>query len=679
VNARPAPRLGSGWPGDPAFVRERARHAVVVEAALHQLLQRSEGLVAPARHWLANGAYPDGQLQHFLAHEWASPAMEYGFWLIEDRPTQPVAAAVRRQLMAVAMGSEIATRMGRAVLTAEPALPRAGGLLLPWWSAWIAAQIVQACPDTPHLLSAFHEAWASWITAEMRYRERHWGRLTPFDATDEPLLADRFALSRIGVALASTAIGREDELPVLTALVDQLNLGMNLLDDLRTLRVDLSRRHYSWPIMQTLVAARCPLQEPVIAATLLGAAVLTGAVSRLADEWQVRLTQTAHHASALDLPRFATAAHWLQDQFGAIAHTFSLSALKGTGSTPVDPDGRAQLPGHAFIVEARPPVALARQMARDYLLADETFRESWEVYRWGFLNQPVQTSRRYPVGLILENLAHAGLGRPDLVDALLDDFIASGFHYFDEASPLPPDSDSISLMFRLTALSRAPQHYRERLAIPLGWVRGNQQPSGEVRIWFHDGPAFDETRAYFSAILQLHCTAIQANLIGGLQAMGIAPDDPLLQGTLRWYAGAVAERGGASSWFYPHAYWLWAWAQWVRPLHTDAPASQHREAMPDRMVAERHQLIAQGGWLPLTAAWLVLSASPSVADPPALTRALQDRLLESQRPDGSWEAEPLYFGPSAGNGMTAHSSRLLTTSYCLRALAHLSQEAAADG
>lgn len=80
MNARPAPRLGSGWPGDPAFVRERARHAVVVEAALHQLLQRSEGLVAPARHWLANGAYPDGQLQHFLAHEWASPAMEYGFF-----------------------------------------------------------------------------------------------------------------------------------------------------------------------------------------------------------------------------------------------------------------------------------------------------------------------------------------------------------------------------------------------------------------------------------------------------------------------------------------------------------------------------------------------------------------------------------------------------------------------
>jgi hypothetical protein len=106
-------------------------------------------------------------------------------------------------------------------------------------------------------------------------------------------------------------------------------------------------------------------------------------------------------------------------------------------------------------------------------------------------------------------------------------------------------------------------------------------------------------------------------------------------------------------------------------MQTCSKALEQRNIAPD--ILNRLQITMQQLAIPF---WSRVTHSPQDAAQLLLAQVLPHHLqteaisciLRNQRPDGSWNAEPLFMAPNRGARMTPFSSRTVTTSFCWHAL-----------
>ncbi len=291
--------------------------------------------------------------------------------------------------------------------------------------------------------------------------------------------------------------------------------------------------------------------------------------------------------------------------------------------------------------------------------------EADEVYRWGFLEVSPLASTVFPRGTVLENRVRAGESRPYEVDALLERYAANRFHYFDQRTALPFDTDTFGLMARLTRAASDPGAARRALDVPLRWVLENVSGEGDVPVFLTRGVDAGDGRRYI-ATLGNACAGVQANLLLGLLALAGA-DEALDGGIERVGAGLAmrfAERGAAGLGHYEALYGahlvdqaLAAWAATARGsrrAERAAPARAQAAALIARAAAQAHPTALERAWRGLAG-----HADDTWLEP----------LLCAQEADGGWPAAPFYRVPSRGNHGESHGSRRITTSFACCALA----------
>jgi hypothetical protein len=307
-------------------------------------------------------------------------------------------------------------------------------------------------------------------------------------------------------------------------------------------------------------------------------------------------------------------------------------------------------------------------MAKAAILSDPSFREAWEVHRWGFLDSPLIISRRYPVGLVLENLAETGCEVSDPLDALVADYCQAGYRYLDPAPnraehALPPDSDTLGVMLRLIRHSKQREAHLRRLEQPLEWLGRASPVNGTLPMYLLEGVDRAEWTKHFSGMIGMACDGVTAGALLGLART--LPDVPLTCAELlrreSLALGARVERfgvGGCSCYRVEYlCYILSTLAVEMRP-----PAGEQLCAIAGSLIERtkrRVRLSPQEAAL-LTLACLAL-AQPAEAGWLAV-------ILGGQRYDGTWEPEPLYLTPFTDGMQVWYSSRLVTTSFCYRAL-----------
>ena len=469
--------------------------------------------------------------------------------------------------------------------------------------------------------------------------------------------------ARILAAAAATLTGHENARPDVDEMLAGLAMSFQIRDDLSTLQLDLQRGRPSYAIAVVARAAGIALRPWPAPAVVLGALVATRSAETLVTE-QLELVRVSRRAAErLHLESFAAYANDVEARVDR-----RLASLRGTGggrrhSSPATPT-------RPLIVAAEPTSATALAMAKGFLLADPSFRESWESHREGMFGSPFVASR-FPAGLVLEILGSHGHDVSAEVDEFLAFAEANGFRYYDHRASRT-DTDTVGVYLRLARHAGDPDRWLAAAGTVLACLARDVEAGGSVPVWIGECEGIDAEPRPVVALGE-GCGTVAAHLLLGLVDAG--PDT--YGETIRIGATALLDRiagvGLRANVNYPHLYALGVFARLVGRLDGTRlgsdPAIPTREATAILEVALDEARRVRRPTAQEAA--LLVIACQEMGRPGDIDPRWAGVVLRHQRFDGSWLGEPFAAAPNRGRAVTWYSSTILTSALCYDALERL--------
>jgi hypothetical protein len=608
-------------------------------------------------------AYSDtGELRDVLCREEDYPWLTLHFALLDDFD---VPASLQRELLAkhvfLAMFFTVAASfVQESILDEEKGFDSTYALLMQDLSQQARHQLAHLFPNSSSLWSYHEGFWRDRAEALLWDAAQHSARTL---ARETELLlhtADKLAPSKTAIAAVALAAEREADLPHLFSLLDHLNLVLQVRQEITDARRDLMRGVYRYPAAKTIQVAGIapdPLPRPE---HVLGAMILTNAMDQICQECQAHLDACREIAAQLVLPSFGAHIEGvdakIQESTATLAlQPFAVKAFAGTETRVVVSKPHADA------------LSKACEMAEGYLLSDLTFKESWEVHRWGMLGVPELVSRE-PSSLVIEVLCRHGHDMAAQVDAFYRNAQATGFCYYDHRHSIP-DTDSLGALLRLYRYSDQKGAHAELLRTPLAWMEANVSESGRIPVWLTE--QIDENSGRPPAIdLGEHCGVVEAHLLLGLIDYDWAHYQDIIVKSAMNLLDRLIAQDYALTVNYPPLYMLVVLLRLIAELSArEIPLLlKHRVRRAAERLRARLAREAQRQRLsPQDAAFVMLAC----AHP--LTQSLSEPrwtgiLLKHQRYDGGWDGFPFFFVPDRQETLTWYTSRTMTTAFCYDAL-----------
>jgi len=215
------------------------------------------------------------------------------------------------------------------------------------------------------------------------------------------------------------ATNRADLSGGLIEMLEHINSVFAIRHDLLGIRRDLARGRLTGPVRAMITGAGLAEDETADPDGLLGTLLLTGAVDAVEPSWRRQVDAVANSASDLGLPTFG--------RYATLLAT-GMEAIQAVLRVPGGPNPAGGPPPRFEAATTPLPDAIA--MAEGYLAADPTFRDAWEVHRWGMAGA-AEVTARFPAGLVIEALGNHGHDVADLADEFYQSAGEQGFAYYD--------------------------------------------------------------------------------------------------------------------------------------------------------------------------------------------------------------------------------------------------------
>ncbi|MGW8954784.1 hypothetical protein [Streptomyces sp. NPDC055709] len=395
----------------------------------------------------------------------------------------------------------------------------------------------------------------------------------------------------------------------------------------------------------------------------LGALIVQGHALRLIDEAHQSLEQAGRSARRMRLETLATRIEEITNDFSRLSADLAL-ATKIDAGCPI-----------------RSPVTAAdslseTSMALSFLNADASLRESWDVYRNGFLGTPERVGRIFPMGFVLDNMLATGADVKVPIRQVLTICRSNNGDYFDGPVRLPREIDTLGLMLRLRSRLQLKDPVLDTLLVePVRLAASMLRNTGTLPVWLTKttppgGP---------EELLGMACATCRANFLLGVALhwrAALAPPEgqELLDAGTAELIHDLERRGTGASVYYPALHLLWTCCELTDALNM-LDDKRFRRRAAQLSAAARPLLLREAERpmiTPQRAALLLLSGPGALAGSPTVPPRCEGWvrcLIRSQRPDGGWNAEPLYSIPVPRHPGSWYSSRTATTSLCHRALA----------
>lgn len=626
-----------------------------------------------------------GQFSDLLCRERDHPLLYWHWWLLDDLdcPDTPTRVELEQRLFlamafvfaAVYTRESIlnpATNIDASFTSLDHALARQSDFHLgqlfpaasPFWSHYHAcwdeyAAALLTIADRRSLTAT--QSVQSSVTKEYAGSNLQYPQGTLSSISNLQSLFPHLAFSKISPAAVIAFAGRDEIWPQLESLLNHLNAVLQLLREIANLRQDLTQRRFTYPILKTLELAQLDPHQSLPVERILGALVLTGVVPTLCQEVLGWLAEGRSLAQSLKLPTFGAYVGVLETWLGEVHDLFSLRPKTKSVQSPQ--------PQISLFVPAVDTLSKVIEMAEGYLLADLTFRGSWEIQRRGLFGVSEMVGQAFPMGLIAEILARYGHDMSGPINDIFQTLQVTGFRYYNHPH-LPPDTDDLGLLLRLYPHSHQPELHWTMLETPLRWLQENITETGQIPVWLTRFDTADKMDIPFVALWGNYCAAVEANVLLGLLAFDTAIYRPLIESSARQWSQGWQKRGLGATHHYVPLYALGNALELVAQLKTldfldDLP--QLSQTLTDHLSLEARRAYLT----PQDAAFLTLaSLSPAwpESSPSLFNREWVTWLCKSQRYDGSWDAEPLYGTPTRGEFAAWYSSGTVTTAFCYHAL-----------
>ncbi len=609
-----------------------------------------------------------GQFGDILAREQDLPLLYLHFWLLDDLhvPGSPNLIALREHIFQAMFFAFAAVHLREAMLDAGRGFDSHFLFLGQLLTQQAEAHLAHLFPATSPFWNYHHAIWRNYAEAALA---GHSSQLN--NSTDEipAPLADKWAFTKIPVAAVAIEAGREAALPGLSRLVDRLNTIYQILRNISTVRRDVMQRKYTYPLLRTMRAAGIDPNQPVAPERILGALLLTDTVGLLCRECLSLLDECHGIAQGFKLETFVDYFAVVRQSINDVMSLFSLKA----GPSTQEPKRQIR---HAFFVPHIDALPVALQLAEEYLLADLTFRDSWEVQRGLVPNPSTLTAKAFPVGLITEILCRCGHCLPEQVEQIFEMLRASGFCYYEDYPALPPDADDLGLLLRLCQYSGedALETHQEMLAGPLRWMKSSRLPTAEIPVWFNQNEdAGDDSPSIL--VWGNSCATTETNLLLGLIDFDWEGYQQIIQESALSILDRFLVSGFGATLYYAPAYILWAKFNLMARLSTRAiqPGLRDKIAQTVPLLVERFEIEAHRSRTTAQAAALLTLAGFHHPAAKNVDPGWVEMLLKQQRHDGSWPGEALFLIPHR-RGTAWYASNIMTTAFCYWALKTFSEE-----
>lgn len=462
---------------------------------------------------------------------------------------------------------------------------------------------------------------------------------------------------KIAPLAAALAFEKHEALEDLLAVLDRLNSVIQIREEVIDLKKDGLKGILTYPIARALKAIGIAPSPQFEMDTVFGSLLLTKAIPDLVQECMSVAEDCELRLQGLSLPSFASYARQLKGQLLSLADLYNVNASSKK-------DSEESLTPWEFIYDPQPKLDAAIAQAERFLLSDTSFRESWEVHRWGLFGCPELSSSIFHSALILDNLAASGTKRTDLIADTILRYQKNNHQYFDQPNPLPPDIDTLGILLRILRQASAPPELLQRFEQPLQWLERHALGDGTLPTHFClDRPG------YLTRLGVNRCAVVSANLLLGLIGLDTSRFRPLVLRSAAKLFRQVAESGMNCVKQYAHSFGIWILLELKQALWEKEWAEPIREAMfaAEKALLEQFELAtAKADLKCLDAAFLILIQSQHQQKP--YEARWLETILGKQYTDGSWDAEPFYVMPAMDHLQDWYRSRTMTTSFCHLAL-----------
>jgi hypothetical protein len=342
------------------------------------------------------------------------------------------------------------------------------------------------------------------------------------------------------------------------------------------------------------------------------------------------------------LPRLAGSVAALAGRLGA-----TRDALGPASPVATDPLPRAH---RAAGMTRRAAVAV--EHARRFLLADPALAEAREVHRRRGLDRPELTST-FPLAFPLEALARCGAPVSERLESWLRELASRSYAYYDDPRLAALDADTVGAVLRLCRYRAQGRDAASTTRALLARVAAAIAPSDRIPVWL-ERPADGRVR-----LTGGRCAAVEANFLLGLRAGGAERFPELGARPLARLWSDFAARGTADVADYVPEYLLVPISRLLADGDDPGDAARARLRWEIERLADTRS--------PQTAAFLTLAASEH-PDLGSVAWSWVETLAGSQRHDGGWGAEPLFWVNGVGGTPEWFRSRTVTTGFCYEAL-----------
>lgn len=304
-------------------------------------------------------------------------------------------------------------------------------------------------------------------------------------------------------------------------------------------------------------------------------------------------------------------------------------------------------------------------MAVDYIDLSSNFEETWEIQRWGFLNEPNLIANVFTPALMAETIFDAGYDIEKNIKFLMGLKGDIGWYYYTNTNKIPTDSDVLGQLLHLVAKTGNTEKYRDLFTEPLRILENNIEDSGRCPTWLDDGinhfKSEIEKKWYGN-----DCIGVMANLYYGLFLFDKDKYSNLINKGVEYILNNLnKEKTEAfNGEYYNSSYKFYLVSRLINSLNIDSYELNNlkREILKSQSI--------DGSWnnstQDTTFIMLALMTFPNVNV--SVVKAAAKYLIDTQNYDGSWDEEDLYICPGKNGKTVYYKNKKITTSFCLRAL-----------
>ncbi|MFN8672887.1 MAG: polyprenyl synthetase family protein [Candidatus Sericytochromatia bacterium] len=301
----------------------------------------------------------------------------------------------------------------------------------------------------------------------------------------------------------------------------------------------------------------------------------------------------------------------------------------------------------------------------EYLTSDKTFKDTWEIQRWGFLEEPILIGNLFTPALVLETLLEFDFD----IKSYIEDFMKLkgeyGWCYYSNTQKLPTDSDLLGQLLNVTVRSGEMNKYEILFNEPLKILQKNIEPSGKCPTWLSDDINHTKDKIE-NTWFGNECLGVMANLYYGLYLFDKNKYEKIIKNGVDYIEKSfpLDKNLYSKDSYYNYYYMFYSVSRLINALNFNIPSLNK---IKDNLLKEQ---LLNGSWNNSSQdTALVLLGLLSFNDTEKIVMKTASKYLtETQKYDGSWEGEDLFVCPGKDGRTDFYKNAKVTSAFCLRAL-----------